>query len=588
MGLEAILALTVVGGILVALLRGRWPVEAVFLAGLTVLVAMRVLPADRAFSGFANSGLLTVALLYVVAGGVQETGAIEWLGRALLGSGSSPRWALTRMTVPAATLSAFMNNTPLMALLIPLVKDWCRRTGSSPSRFLLPLNHAALLGGTCVLIGTSTNLVINSLMVAAGQPALGMFEITPIGLPVAVAGVAFLLLASPRLLPERVAVTADSSAAREYFTEMLVQGNGPLVGKTIAQAGLRALGGLYLMEIDRAGHLLQAVGPDEVLAAGDRLVFVGAVDSVVELHRIRGLQPATSQVFRLNGPRSERHLVEAVVGPQFPLLGKSVREGRFRNRYDAAIVAVARSGERLRGKIGDIELRVGDTLLLEARPSFLEHFRRSRDFLLISVIDGSAPPRHERAPVALVILGLVVGVAGFGLLDMLQAALFGAAAMILTGCINFAAARRSLDSSVLLTIGAAIGISAALDNSGAARALALGLQSLIGQGPWQALLACYLATVLLTQIITNNAAGALMVPLAVAMAGQLGSDPRPLLLAVLMAASASYATPIGYQTNLMVYGPGGYRFSDYLRLGIPLHLVTAAVTLLLLAPMLWA
>lgn len=261
MGLEAILALAVVAGVFVALLFTRWPVEAVFLAGLTVLVATAVLPVERAFAGFANSGLITVALLYVVAGGVQETGAVEWLGRLLLGAPRGPRRALGRIMLPAAGLSAFLNNTPLMALLIPLIKDWCRRTGISPSKLLLPLNYAAMLGGTCVLIGTSTNLVVSSLMVAAGQPALGMFEITPVGLPVALAGLVYLLLVSPRLLPDRVPVAADMAAAREYLTEMLVQDGGPLVGKTIAQAGLRALGGLYLLEIDRHGRLLQAVDP---------------------------------------------------------------------------------------------------------------------------------------------------------------------------------------------------------------------------------------------------------------------------------------------------------------------------------------
>lgn len=586
MSIEAILALAVVVAVLASLLLTRWPVEASFLGGVVLMVAIGALPVDRAFDGFANTGLLTVALLYVVAGGVQETGAIQWLGRQLLGAPKGTRQALARVALPAAGLSAFMNNTPVMALLIPLIKDWCRRTGISPSKLLLPVNFAVLLGGTCVLIGTSTNLVVSSLGVAHDQPALGMFEVTPIGLPVAIAGMAYLLLLGPRLLPERVSVAADTAAAREYLTEMLVQEGGPLVGRTITQAGLRALSGLYLLEIDRAGRLLQAVDPDEVLAAGDRLVFVGDVESVVDLHRIRGLNPATTQVFRLDGPRSQRQLVEAVVGPHCPIAGKSVREGRFRNHYDAAIIAVARSGERLRCKIGDIVLRAGDTLLLEARPSFVERFRRTSDFLLISAIDGASPPRHERAPLSLAILAGVVLMAGFGVVDILEAALIGASAMIVTGCLSFEAARRSLDSSVLLTIAGAIGIGAALDGSGAARALAHGLQDLFGQGAWQTLVAVYLGTLVLTQLITNNAAAALMVPLAIAMAGESGLAVRPLLLAVVMGASASYATPMGYQTNLMVYGPGGYRFSDYLRLGIPLHVLAGALTLALLLPML--
>lgn len=583
--MEAWIAAAVLAGVFAALLLTRRPPELVFLAGAAALALAGVVPVEAAVAGFASPGLVTVALLYVVAAGVQETGALGWTVQSLIGNPRSARHALVRLCPPLAFVSAFVNNTPLMAMLIPLVKDGCRRAGIAPSRVLLPLNHATLLGGTCTLIGTSTNLVVAGLVAAQGGPEVAFFAMAPIGVPVALAGMAYLVLVAPRLLPDRTPVAGDAQAMREYATEVEVDDGGPLVGRSVAQAGLRQLAGLFLVEIDRRGRVLAAVGPDEVLEAGDRLVFVGALDTVVELHRIRGLTPAAGQVFRLDGPRSARMLVEAVIGPRCPIVGQSVREGRFRSRYGAAIVAIARSGERLRSKIGDVVLRPGDTLLLEARPEFLERYRNARDFLLVSPLDGARPVEHRRAPVALAILAGVVITAGSGLTSMLHAALGGAAAVILTRCLTFEGARRALDGGVLITIGAAIAIGTAVEHSGLAHTITARVLEGLGGGALGAVAGIYLTTVLLTQMISNNAAAALMVPFALSTAAGTGMDPLVPVLAVMMAASASYATPVGYQTNLMVMGPGGYRTADYLRMGLPLHVLTGALTLALLALM---
>jgi di/tricarboxylate transporter len=367
---------------------------------------------------------------------------------------------------------------------------------------------------------------------------------------------------------------------------MLVDPNGPLVGKSIEGAGLRQLTNLYLAEIDRGGRVMPAVDPSELLNAGDTLVFIGVVESVVELQRIRGLSPATNQVFKLDVPRTRRILIEAVVSDTFPLLNRTIREGRFRSRYDAVVIAVARNGTRLNQKIGNIRLRPGDTLLLEAGGSFTEQQRNSKDFFLVSAIEDSTPPHFERIFVALGILLAMVVVAALGWLSMFHAALAAAALMLMTRCLRSSAARRSIDWSVLIVVAAAFGLGNALQVSGAAQAIAEGLMNAADGSPFLALVVIYFATVLFSSVITNNAAAVLMFPLAMELAKDMDVSIMPFVVTIMMAASASFATPVGYQTNLMVYGPGGYRFGDYLLIGIPLNIINAAVAIGLI-PLIW-
>ncbi len=316
-----------------------------------------------------------------------------------------------------------------------------------------------------------------------------------------------------------------------------------------------------------------------MLRGGDRLVFVGIVDSVLDLQKLRGLRPATNQVFKLDAPRSERCMIEAVVSPNNPLVGQTIRDGRFRAVYNAAVIAVARQGERLRQKIGDIVLQPGDTLLLEAHPSFADQQRNSRDFFLVSRLEDSTPPGHEKAWLAIAILVAMVVVAGFEWLSMVHVGLLAAGAMLVTGCCNANTARRSIDWEVLITIAAALGIGETMRSTGLAHEIAVGATSAIGNHPMAALAAVYGVTMLLTELLSNNATAALMYPIAMATAKQLGLDYHPFLIAIMFAASCGFATPFGYQTNLMVYGPGGYRFSDFLRVGVALDLLVMAVAL---------
>jgi di/tricarboxylate transporter len=569
------------------LIGTRVAADLILAGGLTILILAQVISPAEALSGVANPGLWTVAVLYVVVAGLVDTGAVYAIGARLLGRPASLTGAQLRLMLPVTAMSGFLNNTPVVAMLVPVVEDWARRWRLPVSRLMIPLSYAAIFGGTFTLIGTSTNLIVHGMMQRSTDlPAMGFFDIGAVGLPAAVLGIAFVLVAGRWLLPDRRPPLREPEQAREYAIEMLVQENSPLVGKSIEQAGLRQLPGAFLAEIERADALLPAVAPTERLRAGDRLLFVGVVESVRELVRVRGLVPAPEQLFKLDMPRAERRLFEVVVSDSSPVAGKSIREGGFRRRYEAVVIAVARNGERLRGKVGDIVLRPGDTLLLEGRPAFAERQRNSRDFLLIHELAGSSVPRHDRAWVALSILALMVGAATSGLLSMFEAALAAAALTVLTRCTTSASARASIDWSVLAVIGASLGIGQALLVTGAAAAVANGWLGLVGDSPWTALVGVYLLTSLFTSLITNNAAAVLIFPIALSAAEGLGVSPMPFVIAVMMAASASFATPISYQTNLMVYGPGGYRFSDYLRLGLPLNLLLGAVVVLL-TPLVW-
>ncbi|MEM6520518.1 MAG: SLC13 family permease, partial [Cyanobacteria bacterium P01_C01_bin.70] len=511
--------------------------------------------------------------------GLQQTGALAWVSQQVLGLPKRRSTTFARLTVPVMLLSAFLNNTPVVAMFIPVVSDWCRKLRISPSKLMIPLSYASIFGGLCTLIGTSTNLVVNGLLVeATDNPGLKIFDITLVGLPCAIAGLLFLFLGQRWLLPNRKPVMGDPDDMRQYTVEMVVEPRSPLTGKTVEQAGLRHLPGLYLAEIARGKQIIPAVSPQETLRENDQLVFVGIVDSILDLHRLRGLAPATDQVFKLNTPRTERRLIEAVVSNTCSLVGKTIREGQFRSCYNAVVLAVARNGDRLQGKIGDIRLRPGDTLLLETHPKFLERQRVSSDFYLVSGLPDSEPLRHEKAPIALLALMLMVVLAGFGWLSMLKAAVLAAFIMLVTGCCAPSRALQSIEWSVLLVIAAALGISKAMEVTGAAAAIAETFLDIAGSNPFIALAVVYGTTTLLTEMITNNAAAALMFPVALSVSNSLGVSYMPFIITIMIAASASFSTPIGYQTNLMVYGPGGYKFTDFMRIGIPLNLLFWTLT----------
>jgi di/tricarboxylate transporter len=589
---QAHFTLGVVGLVFALLVFSRLTPDVILIGAVLLLMLFGVLTPGQALAGLSNDGVATIAVLFVVGAAVRETGAVDFITARIFGRPQTPERAIARMMLPTMAFSAVMNNTPLVAMMIPAVSDWARTNRFPASKLMIPLSYAAILGGTCTLIGTSTNLVVQGMLlkdIDAGRvqgPGLGMFDISWVGVPAAIAGGLFILAFSRWLLPDRRPAISMLDDPREYTVEMQVAADSPLVGKTIEAAGLRHLQGVYLAEIDRQGNVMPAVSPQEVLRGGDRLLFVGVVESVVDLQRIRGLVPATDQVAKLSAPRPQRCLIEAVVSNSCPLVGKTIRDGRFRNVYNAVVVAVARNGQRLHKKIGDIVLHAGDTLLVEAHPSFADQQRNSRDFFLVSRLEGSNPPRHDRAWIAMIVLVGMVAAVTLGGVSILIAALAAAALMLLTRCLTVEAARRSFDWEVLLAIAASLAVGLALETTGAAKDIAEQMIALARGRPWVALAIIYAITLIVTELITNNAAAALMFPFAIVTAQGLGVNYMPFVIAVMMAASAGFATPIGYQTNLMVYGPGGYRFGDYVKIGVPLDILVGVVTVGL-APLVW-
>lgn len=586
MSLDAFFTLFVVASVLLALAITKLSADLVLLSAMTCLLATGILTPAQALAGFSNTGVITIATLYVVAAGLKETGAVQWISARLLGQPHSVQGALGRMLLPVGILSAFMNNTTVVAMFIPAIQDWSQRLAIPASKLLLPLSYATILGGTCTLIGTSTNLVVNGLLQSQTGTHLGLFDVALVGVPILLAGTVFMMLFAGKILPSRDGVQEQLDQAREYGVEVEVEGSGPLPGKTIAQAGLRNLMYGYLAEIERNGDLITAVEPNRTLQGGDKLYFIGAPECASELRRIQGLKPASGSIHKLDVANHQRCLVEVVLSAEFPALGKTIRESRFRTCFNAVVLSVSREGNRLPGKLGSIELQAGDTLLLEASHEFVEQYRFRRDFLLLSALNDSTPPDFSKAPLALGILLSMVLLSALGVLPLLEAALIAAGAMVTCRCITASKARQHIDLPVIVVIAASFALGNAMTVTGAAADIARFVFSGDQVSPWIALLGVYLLTVFFTELITNNAAAVLMFPVGMAVSEQLGVSFLPFVVAIMFAASASFLTPIGYQTNLMVYGPGRYKFSDYFRLGFPVSFLVAIIVVLLV-PMIW-
>ncbi len=599
MGTEGIITVAVVVGLIAALALELASADLIMFSALAVLILTGVVHPSEAFSGFSNAGVITVAVLFIVSAAIQNTGALNGFVSFFLSPSRKGgiSFLLLKMMVPIAFLSAFINNTPIVVIFAPIVKKWTEKIGMSASKFLIPLSYATVLGGLCTLIGTSTNLVVHGLMIENGLKGLSLFELTKVGVPCVVVGVFYLAFLGEKLLPEKKDITAQvTERSKEYVVEMKVKKGCELVGKTVQQAGLRNLRGLFLMDIERAGKSIGPVSSREVFEAEDRLMFVGVPSAVVDLQEIPGLIPAAHEMFEKDFSKMRTHLVEAVVSSGSPVLGKTVKECEFRSKYGAGVVAVHRNGERINAKVGGIRLKAGDTLLLFTDDKFLDHWKDSQDFYLVSRIKDRPPDVQDKARFALIvvafmILGAAIGenlplVAGRPL-DILYFAVAAAFLLVITKCIPGREARKSVRWDVLITIACAFGISKAIQNSGAGDFIAGWIGNVSQRfGPGGALAAIYIMTMIFTEILSNNAAAALAFPIALSTASHLGVDARPFVIAVTVAASAGFMTPIGYQTHLIVQGAGGYKFSDYFKVGLPLNILVAVISLLII-PRFW-
>jgi len=550
---------------------------------LLLLIIGKVVSVQEAFSGFSNIGVLSIGLLFVVAGGLQNSGALNYLNPIIFGyrqEGLTRK--LMRMLFPLSAISAFMNNTPIVAMFIPIVRSWAEKHNLAISKFLIPVSYAAILGGMCTLIGTSTNLIVHGLLIESGYNGFSFFEISKIGVPGAITGLLFILLIGHRLLPDRKEPMVElGEKTREFVIELKVTEGYEHLGKSIEEAGLRHLKGLFLFQIERDGRTIAPARPEDRIQLNDRLFFTGLPKTIIELQKTPGLQLIKDSSFDLKQYDSDEiKTYEAVVSASSPLIGKNVRESNFRSKYGAVILAIHRNGERIRKKIGDIVLRPGDTLLLLAEKNFFKKWYHSNDFYLISYAENIPSKPRWQAKLAIAIFTGMILLTVLKIIPLISAAGVAAIAMVVTRTITPADAKNMIDWKVLLIIASAFGIAASIKNSGLADFMADQIIT-VGQsyGKIAVLAGVYLLTSVYNTLITSNATAALLFPVALSAATALQVDVKAFALAVTIAAAASFATPISYQTNLMVYGPGGYKFRDFVRIGLPLQILVGVVAI---------
>lgn len=581
MSTEAWFTLAVIIGMVGVLASGRFPASVTLLIATVVLLFAGITTPAQAFAGFSNEAPIVIACLLIVARAVELSGIVQPVVATLLGSERRMTPLLARLLFPVTGLSAFLNNTTLVAMTIPAILDSSTRRRVSPSKLLMPVSYAAVLGGVVTLVGTSTNLTVSGLLTNAGQQPLSLFELTPVGLPIAIAGCALLVLTAGRLLPERGSMRQAIEAGRDYMVVMRVVRGGPIDGLSVADAGLRHLEGVFLVQIERDGRQIAPVAPDDLLEGNDLLTFAGRVDQVVDLHRMGGLESAERRHFDAL-TRGQHAFFEAVVGDALSSGNPTLAEIGFRGRYGGAVVAIHRSGQRLNAKLGEVRLHLGDTLVVLADGGFRDRWGESRDFLLIAPLRGIPPTQPRKARRVLAIgLGFVL-LTGLGIVPLLHGALAAAILVVLTRVLTVSQAREAVDLNIVILVAAAFGLGAAVQSSGLGEALAAVLVGAFEPlGLVGVLVGVLLATMALTELISNNAAAALIFPIALAAAATTGSDPRPFVVAVTLGASLSFLSPIGYQTNLMVYGVGGYRFTDFTRLGLPLTVLTTVLSAIL-------
>ncbi|WP_423824549.1 SLC13 family permease [Salinibacter ruber] len=591
LSLNAWITVAVVMGVVGALMADVGRPDLVLLSGLSVLLVSGVVSPDQAFAGFSNAAVLTVGALYVVAGGVQHTDALSELDRVLFADTTRLGPVLARFMVPTSVLSGLLNNTPIVAMLTPRLQEWADAQNIPASKLMIPLSYAAITGGMMTLIGTSTNLIVAGLMEAEGYDPLSLFDVTWVGVPAALVVMAYFVLGGHRLLPDRgtSAPAAERRLGQNMF-EVTVTAPSPIVGQTVAEAGLRDLGDAYLTHVRRGTEVLQG-RPGRPLEQGDVLAFNGSLAARERLLERPGLSrtlPAPDGTHDDPARYETLPLYEAVIAESSNLVGTTLGEANFREQYQGVVLGIQRQDEPVTSPVGTTELQAGDLLIVEAPDDFEERWSSGsrEEFYLVAPRDGRArqggSPEHDdeetdrsgRAPIALGLTGAMVLAAATGLAPIVTAAVLAALLMVGAGCIRPAEAQRALNVQVLVVIAAALGIGKAIETTGLATAAAQGVLSVAEPfGPVVVLVALYLLTNLLTEIITNNAAAVLMLPVAMAAASSLGAPPVAFGVLVAVAASASFLTPIGYQTNLMVMAPGGYRFSDYARVGWPVTLL---------------
>lgn len=560
-------------------------------------------PADSAVrtqnvgSIFGNNAILTVTFLMVLTASLERTGLVAILGRGFEKVAGRSEWRiLTILWVMCLAKSAAVNNTTAVMVFMPMIIGLCRSLGLAPSRFLIPLSYFAIVGGMCTLIGTSTNLVANGIVKSKGLEPIGMFEITPLGICMAVAALLFILFFGRRLLPDRVSMAAmlDTEAAREYLTAAIVSEGSPLVGKRLGETPLAKRRDMRVIEVRRSGNRVEEALNKLRFEAGDRLILKTHLAGLSELQELNGIDVAAKFEFGLSHVQTEKAvLTEAVVTPKSRIAGCSLVELNFRQQHGVIILAVHRQGENLRENFEHMKLEAGDTLLIEGSAERMRLLYETGDLVNLTETSTSKPlanaPRKGRAWIALLGIAVVIvlGALGDKVISFEWAALTAALLVVLGGCLRKDEIYQAVEWRIIVMILGTLAVGLALDRTGAARTIIQGMMSFIGHWDKRLIIsAVLLFSIVATELLSNNAVAALLTPLAIELGRSLGVDPRPFIIAVMFGASIGFAVPTGYQTHLLVYGAGGYRFADFFRAGILLDLILWGIGSLLI-PVLW-
>ncbi|MDA1007311.1 MAG: SLC13 family permease [Verrucomicrobia bacterium] len=602
---QEVFMVVLVVAVFAAFIREWLSIELVAIGALVLCVAAGILPVATtdpalfrfdALRVFAHPAPITVACMFILSSALEKTGVVEALGHQFERlAATSPTRMLFVLMVFVAFVSAFMNNTPVVVVFMPIVIAICRRKDWKASKFLIPLSYASIVGGTMTMIGTSTNLVAAGILAEKGYKPMAMFDVTPLGLVFVLVAVIYMMTLGRKLLPDRVTLASliDSEQSREFITHAFVGRDSALAGAAFLESGLAKMRKARVLEVIRNGQRVTQPLNQIVFEGGDEIVFKGQVEGLMGISETEGIKLRGNESMGLEAVRTESALLmEGIIGPDSSLAGKSLRELNFRQRFGVIILAVHRRGRNLRERFEDEKLSFGDTILVQGPAEQMRQLFEMRDFINLSESKGTVL-RPKRAPVAIVaIVGFMVlgALIGFGVvpeIPVVMLAMGAALLVLLTGCVDPKEAYRSIDWKVIFLICGMLGLGMALERSGLAGRLAGGLAEVVGDNRYLMIGALYLTAMLLTEVISNNAVAALLAPLAIVLGQKLGlDDPRPLVIAVMFGASASFLTPIGYQTNTFVYGAGGYRFGDFLRTGAPLSvLLWLAATALI--PVIW-